>query len=176
MRAMRPRHVRDVGRIPAATGEVGVRRDPPAGHEDFDGGRRDARLDARVHELIRHAVPVVRDVDVIVDVDATRLPCRQLVPMGRQRAKRWPIELLEERPPTDAHDLHRLGVDRVEARANRDIQVREREEGLMAEHRQDPPLRDLHAHFDFGFGESCQLRLMRMLRINSSGSPIRFTR
>jgi hypothetical protein len=28
---------------------------------------------------------------------------------------------------------------------------------------------------DLALGESCQLRLMRMLRIKSSGSPIRFT-
>ena len=62
--AMRPRHVRDVGRVATTTGETRVRGDAPPAHEDFDRGRRDARLNARVDELIRHAVPVVVDLDV----------------------------------------------------------------------------------------------------------------
>ena len=54
--------------------------------------RREARLDARVHELIRHAVEVVVDLDVVVDVDATRLPFGELVARARQRQERGPIE------------------------------------------------------------------------------------
>ena len=51
-----------------------MRRDAPALEEDFDGRLRETRLDPRVHERIRHAVEVVIDLDVIIDVDATRLP------------------------------------------------------------------------------------------------------
>jgi hypothetical protein len=46
----------------------------------------------------------------------------------------------------------------------------------VPQHGQDPALGDLDTDFDFGFGESRQLRLIRVLRSESSGSPIRFTR
>jgi hypothetical protein len=38
-----------------------------------------ARLLLRVHELIRHAVVVVSHLDVVVDVDAARLPLGEFV-------------------------------------------------------------------------------------------------
>ena len=79
------RHVGDVGGIPAAAGEARMRRDPPAGHEDFDVVDV-TRVDARVDELIRHAVAVALDLHVIIDVHATRRPRRQRVPAGRQRS------------------------------------------------------------------------------------------
>ncbi len=113
--------------------------------------RREARLDPRVHELIRHAVEVVVDLDVIVDVDATRLPLRQLVARARQGLERRPIELLEERAPADAGDLHRAVVDGVDPLANGGVQIGEREEGAVPQRRQDPALRDLDTDFDFGF-------------------------
>ena len=125
--------------------------DAAALEEDFDGRLREARLDPRVHELIRHAVEVVIDLDVVIDVDATRLPFRQLVARARQRRERGPIELLEERPPTDAGDLHRAIVDGVDPLANGGVQIGEREKGAVPQRRQDPALRDLDTDFDFGF-------------------------
>ena len=104
-----------------------------------------------MHELIRHAVEVVVDLDVIVDVDATRLPFRQLVARARQRPERGPIELLEERAPADAGDLHRAVVDGVDALANGGVQIGEREEGAVPQRREDPALGDLDTHLDFGF-------------------------
>src|SRR6266851_6168648 len=85
---MRPRHVRELRRKPAAAGEAGMRGAAPPVEEDFDGARREARLDPLVHELIRHAVEIVVNLDVIIDVDATRLPFRQLVARLRQREER----------------------------------------------------------------------------------------
>ena len=69
MGAMGAGHVRDERHKLAAPGPPHVRRDPPALEKDFDGRRGGARLDPGVDELIRHAVEVVGDLDVIVDVD-----------------------------------------------------------------------------------------------------------
>jgi len=82
-----------------------------------------------MHELIRHAVEIVIDLDVIIDVHATRLPFRQLVPRARQRLQRWAIDLLEEHAPAHPQGLHWTVVDGVEPRPNRRIEVRQREEG-----------------------------------------------
>ena len=67
---------------------------------------------------------------------------------GRERR---PIELLEERAPADAGDLHRAVVDGVDALANGGVQIGEREERAVAQRRQDPALGDLDTDLDFGF-------------------------
>ncbi|MCR4340524.1 MAG: hypothetical protein NUW01_11655, partial [Gemmatimonadaceae bacterium] len=85
------------------------------------------------------------------DIHATRFPGRQLVPRGRQRPQPRPIELLEERAAAHAHALHRPGIDGLEARADCGVQVPEREERLVPQHREDPPLGDLHTDFDLRF-------------------------
>ena len=151
VRPMRPRHVRELRGKSAAAGEARMRGDAPPVEEDFDGRLREARLDPRVHELIRHAVEVVVHLDVIIDVDATRLPFGQLVARARQGLERGPIELLEERAPADAGDLHRTLVDGVDALANGGVQIGEREERAVPQRRQDPALRDLDTDFDFRF-------------------------
>jgi len=66
----------------------------------------------------------------------------------------------------------RIGPVRLPA-----IQVRLRRlDRLEAQPLQRRLLRVADAGLDFPFGESRQLQLMRMLRNESSGSPIRFTR
>ena len=109
------RHVLDLRREPAASGEPrgGTRRAGPSQKTSTRAGGR-ARLDLLVHELVRHAVEVVVDLDVVVDVDATRLPLRQLVALAGKRPERRAIELLEERAPAHADRLHRPVVDGVE--------------------------------------------------------------
>ena len=148
VRPMRVRHVRHLRRKPAPAGEARMHGDAVPLQEDFDGQLRHPGLDARVDQLIRHAVEVVIDLDVIVDIHSAGLPGRQLVPGARQRPQRGPIDLLEERAPTDPEALHRPRVDRVDARGDRGIEIGEREEGLMPEGGQDPPLGDLDTHFD----------------------------
>ena len=99
---MGPRHVIELRRKAAAAGEADVRGDPTPLEKHFDRRLREARLDALVDELIRHAVEVVIDLDVIIDVDAAGFPLRQLVARARQRAERGSIDLLEQHAPADA--------------------------------------------------------------------------
>ena len=132
-----------------------MRGTAPPVEEEFDGARREARLDPLVHELIRHAVEIVVNLDVIIDVDATRLPFRQLVARLRQREERRPIELLKERTSADTGDLHRAFVDGVDPLANGGVQIGEGKERAMPQDRQDPALRDLDTHLRFGFVGGC---------------------
>ena len=102
VRAMRSRHMSDLRREAAATGQADVRGDAPPVGEDFDRAGGEARLDPRVYQLVGDAVEIVVHLHVVVHVDADRLPLRELVPRARQRHQRGPIELLEEGPPADA--------------------------------------------------------------------------
>ena len=77
-------------------------------------------------ELVRDAVGVAVDLDVVVDVDAAGLPLRQLVASGGQRLERRPVELLEELAPADAELLHRPAVELLEQLADRGVQLGER--------------------------------------------------
>ena len=156
VRPMRVRHVGGLRGEPAPAREARVRRDTVALQEDFHRPVRESGLDAGVDELIRHAVEVVIDLHVVIDVHAARLPGRQLVACARERPEGGPIDLLEEGAPTDPETLHRPRVDRVDARVDGGIEVGEGEEGLMPEGGQDPSLGDLDTHLD--------LRLVRRRR------------
>jgi len=128
---MRAGHVRDLGGIAAAAGEPGVDGDDTMLEDHLDGRCGEARLDVFVDQLIGHAVEVVSNLDVIVDVDATAFPFRELVAGRRQRLECGPVDLVEECPPTHADAWHRPLVDRVDPLANGRIEIREREEGLV---------------------------------------------
>ena len=80
VRPMGPRHVGELRRKVAAAGEADVRGHPASFEKHLNGHPREAGLDALVRERIRHAVEVVIDVDVIIDVHAAGFPLRQLVP------------------------------------------------------------------------------------------------
>ena len=91
------------------------------------------------------------DVDVIVDVHARLAPFGVDEALGRQRPQRRLIEAREEIAAGDTTvALHRPGVEIPEQLADPDVQRGKREEGLMAQPREDPALGDLDGHFDFG--------------------------
>jgi hypothetical protein len=117
MGAMRAGHVVDLSRIPATAGETEVHRHATTLEEDFDRGGRKPGVDPLVHELIRHAIEVVVDLDVIVDVGPTVFPFRQLVSGHRQGLQRRLIQLGEERTAADPQACHRAVIDRLDAGA-----------------------------------------------------------
>ena len=69
VRPMRAWHVRDLGGKPAPAGETQMRRETPPLEEDFHGRLGETGLDPFVDELIRHAVEIVIDFDVVIDID-----------------------------------------------------------------------------------------------------------
>ena len=61
-----------------------------------------------IDELVRHAVEVTVDLDVVVDADPARFPLGQDVATGRQRPERRPVEQptrVVARPAADAELL-----------------------------------------------------------------------
>jgi len=147
----RPRHVRDLRGGPPAARESPVGRDATGVHDHLHGGAREARLDVLVHQGVGHAVVVVIHLHVVINVDDTGFPFRQLVARGGQRAERRSIELLEQRAPANAEDLHQAAIDHVDPLANRGIERGEIEKGSMPQGGEDPPFGDLYTDFDFGF-------------------------
>ena len=91
------------------------------------------------------------DEDVVVDVHAGVAPLGEFIPTGREWAEQRTIELLEQRAAGDAELPHRARVERREQLANRGVQLREAEEAAVAQHGQDPALRDEHVRLDDGF-------------------------
>jgi len=79
-----------------------VRRHALVAVQDLEGARRVADLDLLADQLVRHAVEVVLDLDVVVDVDAAQLPPRQDVSSGRRGPQRRAVELLVEDAAADA--------------------------------------------------------------------------
>ena len=83
MRAVGAGHVLGHGgRLSVVAPPVG--RHALAAMEDLDRVRRVADLDLLADQLVRHAVDVALDLDVVVDVDGAQLPLRQDVAGGRQ--------------------------------------------------------------------------------------------
>jgi hypothetical protein len=152
-----------------------MRGDAAALEEDLDDGGGEAGLDPLVQELVRDAVVVVLDRDVVVDVDAGVHPLGELVSARRQRAQQRTIELLEELAPRDAELAHRPRVERGEQLPDCGVQLGDAEEATVPERREDPALGHLHVRLDDSLLVGCRLPPVPLIR-RRSGSRIRSIR
>ena len=86
--------------------------DPFAAMKDLDCRGSDARLDLLAEQLVRHAVVMLGDLDVIVEADPAALPLGVFVGQRRQRSERRYVKLLEKRlmagAPTASRDCSAL--------------------------------------------------------------------
>ena len=119
-------------------GATQMRRHPLAAEEDLDGLLGDASLDLLMHEVVRDAVVMLSDLDVIVEVDPAALPLGILVRFIRQRGERRMIELLEQVAPTSSPAPERSIVQLDKKRVDRLIEGGKREEAAVAQARQNP--------------------------------------
>ena len=102
-----------------------MRGHPDTALEDLNCGRRVARLQRLPHELVRHAVVVLLNIDVIVDVGFDRFPDRDDVALGRQRFQRRPVQLLEQSGPASVGAFpERAVVQPIEQLADGLVEVR----------------------------------------------------
>ena len=147
MRAVGAGHVLGHGRRLSVVAPA-VRHDALAAMEDLDRVGGVADLDLLADQLVRHAVDVALDLDVVVDVDAAQLPVREDVARSGQGPQRRAVELLVEGAAADAELLNRPVVQRVEQDADRRVERAELEEGLVAESGEDPPLCHEYAVLD----------------------------
>jgi len=102
------------------------------------------------HQLIRHAVVVAFDLDVIVDVHPCLLPLGVGETLGGQRSKSRLLEALEQRSPAAGTLAKRPLVQRAQKLANRLVELAQREKRPVPQTGQNPALNQLHASFDFG--------------------------
>src|SRR5258706_2567763 len=132
-------------------GAAQMRRHPLAAEEDLDGLLGDASLNLLMHEVVRDAVVMLGDLDVIIEVDPAALPLGILIRFIRQGGERRMIELLEQVAPTSPPAPERSIVQLDKERVNCLVEGGEREEAAVAQTRQNPSPDDLDPDFDLGF-------------------------
>ncbi len=124
---------------------------PAVFKEDLHGLGGEAHLDLLAHELVRHAVAVAVDLDMVVDVHASLCPLGKLVGGCRKRLKGGLIDALEELAPTLSDFLHGTAVELEEFVFDGSIQLSDGEKCVVPQSGQNPPLGHLHAGFHLGF-------------------------
>jgi hypothetical protein len=125
-------------------------RHPAAPLEHLHHRRGEAHVAALPGQLVRNAVVVVLDLDVVVDVHRHRLPRRVLVSPRRQRPQRCSLHLLEETAPRARHLLEGPFVEPVQALGDGHVGLGEGEEGVLTQARQDPPFGEQHPCLHLG--------------------------
>ena len=79
---VRTRHVLGDGGRPMRAQAAAMAGDPFAAMEDLDCRGGDPRLDLLADQLVRHAVVVLGDLDVVVEADPAALPLGVFVGLG----------------------------------------------------------------------------------------------
>ena len=118
--------------------------------EDLDGRAGDAGIDDLADQLGRHRVIVAANLDVIVRRHAGPFPICVREGRHRQRTEGRTINRLQQFVSALAEPAHDLGVDRRHTLADRNVQLCQREEALIAQLGQHEALDNLHGHFDLG--------------------------
>src|SRR3954454_2013836 len=113
-------------------GAAQMRGHPLAAEKYLDGLLGDAGLNLLMHEVVRDAVVMLGDLDVIIEVDPAALPLGILVRLIRQGGQRRTIELLEQFAATSSPAAQRSIVQFDKERVDRLIEGGEREEAAVA--------------------------------------------
>jgi len=132
---VRTRHVFGDSRRPMRPGAASMTGNALAAMENLDGRGGDPRFDLLTDQLVRHAVEVLGDLDMVIEVDPAALPLGVFVGFGRQGLQRRPVELVIQRPPAGSPAAHRPVVEIIEQRADRRIKVGQREEAPVPQPR-----------------------------------------
>jgi hypothetical protein len=113
------------------------------------GGDALAAMDVLVDERGGDGVVMPVQLDVIVDVDpGVDLPLAIDEGLGGEPAERGLVEARKQLGPARAVQAHGAGVQIRQELGDARVERGEREEGLVAEAREDPALHDLHSDFD----------------------------
>src|SRR3954468_3105058 len=148
---MRARHMLNNRRRAMRQGAAQMRRHPLAAQENLDSLLGDAGLDLLTHEVVRDAVVMLGDLDVIIEVDPAALPLGILVRFIRQGSERRTIELFEQVAPTSSPTPERSVVQLDQECVDRLVEGGEGEESAVAQTRENPSSDDLDPDFDLGF-------------------------
>lgn len=100
--------------------------------KDLDRVAYDADIDLHTLESLGHTVVVTEYVDMVVDIDSSAFPLREVVACCRHRQQRRTVERIKERAPAAVELLKAPFVQRIEQAADLFVEFREREEGVLA--------------------------------------------
>ena len=141
---VRTRHVLGDRRVPSLQRRAGMAGDPHAAMEHLDGragacaprppGGSAGTAPSRSARGPRRGSPAPPGAP----------PFGVLIGLVRQRHQGRPIDGLEELPAAGAELAHQAGIEFIDQRADRRVQLGEREEAPVAQPRQDPALDDQH--------------------------------
>jgi hypothetical protein len=118
---------------------------PGAVMKDLHRFLRPADVNFLPDERPGHAVKVLVELDVIVDVDARLFPVRELVGLSRQRGQLRFVQALEEFSPRLPQMAHRAAVQFLQQLADGPVQFCQTEEGMVAQPGQNPAFHHLYA-------------------------------
>src|SRR6266404_7070293 len=155
--AMCARHVLGDGGVPVLHARAGVARDAGAAMEHLDGRLGGPHLDDLADHAGWHRVEVPLNFDVVIRRNAGAPPFGVLIGLGRQRHQGRTIDRIEELAAAGTELAHQTNVELADQDADRDVQLGEREEALIAQPRQDPSLNDENRRLDLGLIESRRL-------------------
>ncbi|OIQ80056.1 hypothetical protein GALL_382050 [mine drainage metagenome] len=147
---MRGREVLRHGGEAAAMGAPGVGGDALAAVQQFDAAGGQPRLQLRADQVLRHAVAMAVDLDVVVDVHPHRLVAGPFPGLRGQRLQRRRVDGGEHRGAAAGQLLEQPGVEPVQQRRDRLVDVVDGTERLLAQPHQDPAFDHLHSRFDLG--------------------------
>jgi len=119
--------------------------------EKLNGRGRGAHFHQFLYQVVRHAVKVRVEDDVVIDVDPCAGPLAQIERLGRQRFQRGLVNSHELRRPRAFSFAEWSLVDAVPQFADGLVQLLDGEELPVAQRRDDPTLGQLYARFDLGF-------------------------
>src|ERR1700760_2612151 len=118
--------------------------------KDLHRRGREACLQLLTGELIRHAVQVAIDLDVIVDIDPNSFPLCELIAFRRQRLQRRAIDLGKQTGATSVTLAKTPMIELLEEFGNGFVQLRDTEELTMPQRRNNPALGDQNRIFSLG--------------------------
>src|ERR1700730_7242912 len=95
------RHVLGDGGVPMVAAGAQMSGNPFALQKDFDGSRGQPHLDLAAGKAVGHAVEMTFELDVVVDTNPADAPFGKAIGLRRQRVEVGPVELFEERTPSD---------------------------------------------------------------------------
>jgi hypothetical protein len=134
-----------------------------AAMQQLDGVRGETRIQRLTDQRVRHAIAMLVDLDVVVDMNLDGAELADLVGDRRQRTQRWGVQCREGAGAAARQLLEGAVIQHGQQRGNRAIDGVHRLETLMAQSRHDPAFNDLDCNFDLGFLASQQLPVMKIV-------------
>src|SRR5580704_6763644 len=110
MRPVRSRQVLRQRGVSEAYIRSGMGSDALPAVQDFDAAGSCPRFDFLMHKSLRHAVEVIVDGDVIIDIDARLVVASELVAADRQGSQCRPVELRVRALARSRQTLERAAV------------------------------------------------------------------